>query len=290
MKPEIISNYRCQVGEGPLWHPLEKRLYWVDIPQGRVFRFDPAAKEVEICYEGEAVSGLTVQEDGSLLLFLQRGAVASWRNGKLKFIINQIPDKRAHGFNDMIADPMGRVFWGSLPANEYVKERYCGLYRIDPDGSITCVAEDIGLSNGLGFAPGCKQIYYTDTILRRIYLFDYDQMTGNLANRRVFVETGADDGDPDGMTVDAQGYVWAALWGSHSVVRYTPQGIEERRIQFPAKKISSVCFGGEDFTDLYVTSAIAGPWGVDESDAAGALFRVNPGIPGIPEFFSRIGL
>ena len=290
MQPEIISNYRCQIGEGPLWHPMEKRLYWVDIPQGRVFRFDPVTNEHEICYEGEPVSGMTVQEDGSLLLFMQRGAIASWRKGNLKFIINQIPYVRAYGFNDMIADPMGRVFWGSLPANEYVKERYCGLYRIDTDGSITLVAEDIGLSNGLGFAPDCNQIYYTDTILRRIYQFDYDKKTGSLTNRRIFVETGANDGDPDGMTVDAEGYVWTALWGSHAVVRYTPQGREERRIRFPAKKVSSVCFGGEDFTDLYVTSAIAGPKGTDESDAAGALFRVHLDIRGVPEFFSRIGL
>jgi D-xylonolactonase len=269
---------------------MEKRLYWVDIPQGRLYRFDPVTKEQEICYEGEPVSGVTVQEDGSLLLFMQRGAIANLRKGNLKFIINRMSDTHVYGFNDMIADPMGRVFWGSLPANEYVKERYCGLYRIDTDGSITLVAEDIGLSNGLGFAPGCNKIYYTDTILRRIYQFDYDKKTGSLTNRRVFVEIQADDGDPDGMTVDAGGYVWTALWGSHAVVRYTPQGIEERRIRFPAKKISSVCFGGENFRDLYVTSAIAGPRGHDESDTAGALFRISLDIQGVPEFFSRISL
>ena len=270
MKPEIITDYRCQIGEGPIWHPVEKQLYWVDILRGLVFRFNPGTDEHEICYEGEPMAGITVQEDGSLLFFMQRGAVANWRDGRLEYIIYQIPEARGSRFNDLIADPMGRVLWGSVPSDMNTSERLCGLYRIDTDCSVTQVAEDIAVSNGLGFAPGGKQLYYTDTNRHRIYLFDYDQETGTLTNRRIFVELQPDEGDPDGMTVDAEGYVWTALWGSRAVVRYTPQGVEERRIQFPARKIASVTFGGEDFTDLYVTSAIAGPKGTEESEAAGA--------------------
>ena len=90
VKPEIITDYRCQTGEGPLWHPMEKQLYYVDIPQGLVFRFNPVTNEHEICYEGEPVSGLTVQEDGSLLFFMRRGAIANWRDGKLGFLCQVI--------------------------------------------------------------------------------------------------------------------------------------------------------------------------------------------------------
>jgi len=290
LKPEIITDYRCQIGEGPIWHPMEKQLYWVDIIQGRVFRFNPATDEHEICYEGEPVAGITIQEDGSLLFFMQRGAIANWKDGKLDFIINQIPEARGSSFNDLIADPMGRVLWGSVPADINTSERLCGLYRIDTDGSVTQIVEDISVSNGLGFAPGGKQLYYTDTNMHRIYLFDYDQETGTLTNQRIFIEIQTDEGDPDGMTVDAEGYVWTALWGSRAVVRYTPQGLEERRVQFPARKVSSVTFGGDDYTDMYVTSAIAGPRGVDDSEAAGALFRVSLSIRGLPEYFSRIAL
>ena len=232
--------------------------------------------------------GLTVQEDGSLLFFIQRGAVAHWKDGRIKFIIDQIPDKRGFGFNDVIADPLGRVFWGSIPSDLFSKERICGLYCIDTDGSTRLVADDIGVSNGLGFSPDGQHLYFTDTMMSRIYVFNYDQKSGNLTNRRQFVEFNKEDGDPDGMTVDSEGHVWTALWGSSAVIRFTPQGVEERRITLPAKKVSSVSFGGEDYKDMYVTSAIVGPGGEDDSESAGALFRVETSIQGVPEFFSRI--
>ena len=290
MKPEIITNYRCQIGEGPIWHPMQKRIYWVDIPQGKALRFDPDTRNHEICYEGEHVHGLTIQEDGSLLFFIQKGAVASWKDGRIKVIIDQIPDRRGIGFNDVITDPVGRVFWGSIPSDLFSNKRLCGLYRIDTDGSTSLVADDIGVSNGLGFSPDGRHLYFTDTMLGRIYVFDYEQETGDLTNRRIFVEIKKGDGEPDGMTVDSEGYIWTAQWGSSTVVRYTPLGVEERRIRFPARKVSSVCFGGENYSDMYVTSAIAGPGGEDDSEAPGALFRVDSPIRGIPEYFSRIQL
>lgn len=291
MTPEIICDYRSQIGEGPIWHPMEKRIYWVDIPVGKVLRYNEGMKKHETCYEGdEEVHGLTIQKDGSLLLFMQRGAVANWKDGRITFVIDEIPDLRGIGLNDMIADPVGRVFWGSIPSNLFSGERLCALYRIDTDGSTEMVADDIGVSNGLGFSPDSRLLYYTDTFMHRIYVFDYDQKSGTLKNRRVFVEINEEDGDPDGMTVDGEGYVWTAQWGSNAVVRYNPQGVEERRISFAAKKVSSVCFGGEEYRDMYVTSAIAGPRGEDDNEAAGALFRIETSIRGVPEFYSRIGM
>ncbi|MBN2059459.1 MAG: SMP-30/gluconolactonase/LRE family protein [Deltaproteobacteria bacterium] len=291
MKPEIITNYRCQIGEGPIWHKMEKRLYWVDIPRGEVFRFDPATNTGEIYYKGEEpVTGLTIQEDGSILFFFQKGAVANFKDGNLNIIIDHIPGMSGSGLNDMIADPKGRVLWGSIPKDLFSGKRTCGLHRIDTDGSTSLVEEGIGVSNGLGFSPGGKHLYYTDTMVRTIYRYDYDQESGALSNRKVFVEIQEEDGDPDGMTVDAEGYVWSALWGSNSVVRFDPLGKEDRRVRLPAMKISCVCFGGDDYEDMYVTSAIAGPMGQDDSEAAGALFRVRAGIRGVPEYFSRIGL
>ena len=291
MNPEVITDYRCQIGEGPIWHSIEKRIYWIDIPRGEVFRFDPVTNEHEICYKGsEQVSGLTIQEDASILLFFQRGAIAILRDGDLDFIIDNIPDIRGIGLNDMIADPKGRVLWGSIPEDIFSGELTCGLYSIDTDGSVSMIEEGIGVSNGLGFSPGGKHLYYTDTMLRRIYRYDYDEDKGTLSNKSVFVEVKEEDGDPDGMTVDAEGYVWTAVWGSKSVVRYDPHGKEDRRVQLPALKISSVCFGGNEYEDMYVTSAIAGPMGPDDNEAAGALFRVRPGIRGVPEYFSRIRL
>jgi D-xylonolactonase len=285
MEPELIADYACVTGEGPLWHPDEQRLYWVDIPKGRLFRYEPASGRHEQCLEGEALGGFTIQADGALLLFMARGAVKIWRAGELTTVIDEIPDERSTRFNDVIADPVGRVFCGTMPT----AERPGRLYRLDPDGTLTKLLDGIGCSNGMGFTLDRRQMYYTDSTAREIYLFDYDQATGAITNRRVFARNAPEEGMPDGMTVDAEGYVWSARWDGGCLVRYAPDGTEERRIAFPARKVSSVTFGGPDYTDIYVTTA-GGDNKAAEGWGAGALFRLNLGIRGLPEFRSRIGL
>jgi D-xylonolactonase len=284
MKPDLIADYACITGEGPLWHPLEKRLYWLDIPQGRIFRYDPATGRHEICHQAdEAIGGLTIQADGALLLFMARGAVRRWHNGVLETIIEEIPQERNSRFNDVIADPEGRVFCGTMPT----EHRLGRLYRLDPDGTLTQVLDAVDISNGMGLSPDLRYLYHTESQARTITCFDYDRTTGELANRRVFVEIPPGEGVPDGLTVDAEGYVWSARWGGSRLVRYTPEGEEERRIRFPANKVSSVTFGGSDLTDIYVTTA-GGDDKAENGPGAGALFHLNLGIQGQPEFFSRV--
>jgi D-xylonolactonase len=285
MEPELIADYACHTGENPLWHPTEKRLYWCDIPMGRIFRYDPATGTHEQSYKGEAVGGFTVQADGALLLFMARGGVKLWREGEFTTVIEETHDERDSRFNDVIADPAGRVFCGTMSTSE----RAGRLYRLDTDGALTAVVEGVGTSNGLGFTLDRKRMYHTDSRARELYLYDYDQETGTISNRRLFLKVPEGEGVPDGMTVDAEGFVWSARWDGGVLVRYDPDGKEERRIAFPARKVSSVTFGGEDYTDVYVTTA-GGSNKEEEGPGAGALFRLNPGIRGIPEFPSRIGL
>jgi len=285
VEPELIADYHCVTGEGPLWHAGEQRLYWLDIPLGRIFRYDPAAGTHEQVYEGEPIGGFTIQSDGALLLFMARGAVKIWRQGVLTTVIDELPDERNTRFNDVIADPAGRVFCGTMRSPEHLGR----LYRLERDGRITTLLDGIGTSNGLGFTPDRQQIYYTDTPKREIYLFDYHRETGAITNQRVFVHTPEDpaEGRPDGMTVDAEGYVWSARWDGGCLVRYAPDGTEERRVHFPAKKVSCPTFGGPDYSDLYVTTA-GGDKKEENGPGAGALFRVRLGIRGVPEFASRI--
>ena len=285
MEPELIADYQCVIGEGPLWHPGERRLYWIDIATGRMFRYEPATGRHELCYEGEVVGGFTIQADGALLLFMAKGAVKIWREGALTPVVDEIPDERASRFNDVIADPAGRVFCGTISGADH----WGRLYRLDTDARLTAVVYDVGTSNGMGFTPDRKQMYYTDSHAREIYLFDYDQATGAISRQRLFVKVPEGEGVPDGMTVDVEGYVWSARWGGSCLVRYTPEGEEERRIEFPAKKVSSVVFGGDDYTDIYVTTA-GGDHKDTEGPGAGALFRLRLGIRGVVEFPSRIGL
>jgi sugar lactone lactonase YvrE len=287
MGPELIADYQCVIGEGPLWHPGERRLYWVDIPRGRMFRYDPATGQHELCYEGEVVGGFTIQADGALLLFMAKGAVKIWRAGALTTVVDEIPDERASRFNDVIADPAGRVFCGTMTSPEHAGR----LYRLDTDARLTKVVEGVGTPNGMGFTPDRKQMYFTDTRAHQIYLFDYDRATGAISRQRQFVKVPESEGEgrPDGMTVDAEGYVWSARWEGGCLVRYTPEGVEERRIAFPAKKVSSVTFAGDDYADMYVTTA-GGDHKDTEGPGAGALFRLRLGIRGVAEFPSRVGL
>jgi D-xylonolactonase len=286
MQPELIADYSCKTGENPLWHPMEKRLYWTDIPSGKLFRYDPATGHHEQCYSGEVVGGFTIQADGALLLFMARGAVAQWRDGKLTHVIAEIPDERDNRFNDVIADPEGRVFCGVMST----PTRAGRLYRLDTDGSLHRLLDGIGTSNGMGFTLDRKQMYYTDSRKRHIYLFDYDQTTGALTNQRLFIETPEGAGVPDGMTVDAEGHIWSARWNGSALYRYSPDGKEEMRIEFPAKKVSSVIFAGDDYSDLYITTALTESTKAEEGAGAGALFRLRLGIKGLPEFYSRVKL
>ena len=284
MEPELIADYACVTGEGPLWHPQEQRIYWGDIPNGKLYRYDPATGEHELFFDsGAQIGGFTFQEDGSILLFMDRGAIKILRDGKLETIIEEIPDERETRFNDVFADPEGRVYCGTMPT----KDRLGRLYRLDPDRKLTLLLEDISCSNGMGFTLDRKQMYYTDSMVKKIYLFDYNQATGALTNQRIFVDSSDEVGVPDGMTVDADGNVWSARWDGYCLTQYAPDGRELQRIKFPAKKVSSVIFGGPDYKDMYVTTA--GGHDKEENGAtAGALYRVRAGVQGLPEFPSKI--
>jgi D-xylonolactonase len=282
-QPELIANYHCETGEGPLWHPMERRLYWTDIPAGRMFRYDPAANTHEQFYTGRPVGGFTIQEDGSLLLFMDRGTVACWRDGVMTTVIEEIATEREFRFNDVIADPRGRVFCGIVDDNGQ-KGR---LYRLAPEGTLTMLVDGIGCSNGMAFTADRKLFNYTDSLAYEIYLFDYDVETGAISNQRVFARFGKEDGMPDGSTLDSQGRLWSALWDGSAVVRLREDGSVAERIELPTGKVSSVTFGGEDMRDMYITTA-GGNAASDGDTAAGALFRVRMDVAGVPEFFSRI--
>ena len=282
-KLEIIADYACETGENPLWHPIEQRLYWTDIPTGRLFRFHPKTGSHEMIYHDRPVGGFTFQSDGDLLLFRDRGNVVLWREGKVTEIINEIPAERESRFNDVFADPTGRVFCGTM-SSEQCKGR---LYRLDTDGKLMLVLESIGCSNGMGFTPDFKGLYYTDSYAREIYLFDYNVDDGSLRNQRVFATLREPDGLPDGLTVDRNGRVWSAVWDGSALVRFDAEGQIDLRIHFPTRKITSLTFGGDDLRDIYVTSA-GGNTKPEDGASAGALFQLRTGDQGTPEFFSKI--
>lgn len=282
---ELIADYACETGENPLWHPIEKKLYWCDIPQGRIFRFDPATGLHEQCYQGRPVGGFTVQTDGSLLLFMDRGTVATWRDGKLTEIVESIPAESTSRFNDVIADPRGRVYCGTMSTEQSAGR----LYRLDLDGSLHVLLEGIGCSNGMAFTPDSTGFYHTDSFARQIRLYDYSIEDGTLSNRRLFAHFEISQGLPDGSTLDKEGRLWTALWGGSSVVRLEANGQIEERLALPVRNVSSLTIGGPDYSNMYITTA-GGKNRESDGPLAGALFRSKRRIQGIPEFCSSIGV
>lgn len=282
-RPQCLANYACETGENPLWHPAERRVYWTDIPKGRLFRYDPATGQHEPCYGGRPVGGFTLQSDGTLLLFLDRGTVATWRDGVLTEVVHELADEADSRFNDVIADPVGRVFCGTMSTSD----RKGRLYRLDLDGSVHLLLEGIGCSNGMAFSIDGKSLYHTDSFAHEIYLFDYDISDGSISNRRVFARFADTDGFPDGCTLDAEGRLWTALWDGGCIVRLDSDGRIEERIELPVPKVSSLAFGGEEYRDLYITTA-GGNAKATEGSQAGALFCLRAAGQGVPEFESRI--
>ncbi len=281
--PEVIADRGCICGEGPLWHPAEKRLYWVDIPKGLLFRYDPAGGRHETVLSTGQIGGFTLQQDGSLLLFMEKGAVKLWKDGALATLIESTPGEENSRFNDVIADPEGRVFCGTMPADGHKGS----LYRLDTDGKLHKLLEGFGCPNGMGFTPDRSGFYFIDSPTREVMFFDYDPRTGDISGRRVFAQLPESLGFPDGMTVDAKGFVWVAMFGGSCLVRFSPEGKEERRIYFTARLVTSLTFGGDDCRDMYVTSA-GGDNRKENGPTAGALFHVRTGVRGVPELVSRI--
>ncbi|MFB6106008.1 MAG: SMP-30/gluconolactonase/LRE family protein [Halobacteriaceae archaeon] len=296
-EPSVVADYGNHTGEGPIWHPDEQALYWVDIPVGALFRYDPASGDHAQVYQTDLVGGVTVQADGDLLLFGDRGRVETLDTDtwETETVVKEIEGEEAGRFNDVIAAPDGSVFCGTMPTESDPAETPGTLYRLDPDASLTVVEEEAWLPNGLGFSPDRETMYFTESTGYVINRYAYDEATGELSDREAFVETDPDDGIPDGMTVDGAGDVWSARWNGGRLVRYRPDGTEAGHVEFPAKKVSAVAFGGPEFETAYVTTAMGPGDGFKHSKAeegagAGALFEVDLGVAGKPEFYSRVGL
>lgn len=288
MNLERVVDCHNHTGEGPLWHPGEELLYWVDIPAGELYRYDPVTGGHELVYETATIGGFTIQADGSLLLFEDRGRVEVLDGGETTTVIDELPDETDSRFNDVIADSEGRVLCGTMPT----PDRPGRLYRLDTDGSIETLRDDVDLPNGMGFSPDRETLYFAESEARLVRRFDYDRATGAIDEREPLLEIEGEE-IPDGLTVDAGGDVWVAFWNGGRIGRYAPDGTERERIPFPARKVSSLTFAGADYDVAYATTALGpgeGPAGsrAEEGDGAGAVFRFEPGVAGRPEFRSQI--
>jgi sugar lactone lactonase YvrE len=282
---EHYFSIQNELGETPIWVPEENSLYWVDFIRNTIFRIDVETKQHESFTPDMSVRGLRRRGPNGWLVITDAG-LAFWdsKSNQCQFIVDPFKNEPNLEFNDGAIDRQGRLLVGSFNAADHDAPDG-SLYRLDADRSLHKIDENIALSNGIAISPDGKTVYASEMSAYRINAYDYDAATGTLANRRVFVTLPEDGSKPDGLTVDSQGFLWAAHWGGWRVARYDIAGKLEREIRLPVELATSMGFGGENLDELYITTA----W-YDLSDQqrqaqplAGDLFRVQTDIKGIVE-------
>ena len=272
------------LGEGPSWLPNERKLALVDILAPAIIIADPRDGSFQSHPMPELVGAVVPRRRGGFVAAMQTGlkAVVLETGAGTKIAAGE-ETKQGNRFNDGKCDRRGRFWAGTLAID--TTPGHGSLYRLDPDGRCTCVESGFHVSNGLGWSPDDRTFYFTDSGAKRIYAYDFDIETGVLANRRVFVEVPEGSGAPDGMAVDADGFVWSAHWDGWCITRYDPQGRVDRVINLPVPRPTSCAFGGPDFTTLYVTSARIrlSVQQLAEAPLSGSVFAIQTGVKGLPE-------
>ncbi len=285
IKIERIGDTRDELGEGPLWDPFDKVLYWVDSMGCVIHRLDPASGERRDWPVPGQIGSMALREQGGAVLALENGFhFFDFDKSEATLIADPESDEPRTRFNDGKVDRKGRFIAGTM-SREIRDQGLGSLYRLNPDLTVETLETDVIVSNGPCFSPDGGTFYFSDSARRAISAYDYDQDTGAISNKRLFVSTERMQTAPDGATVDADGYVWSALVRSGQIGRFAPDGKPEMVIDMPTPHPSSVMFGGPNLDIIYVTS-ISRTHGLDASDnpLAGCLYAVHgTGAKGIPE-------
>jgi sugar lactone lactonase YvrE len=271
----------AELAEGPSWDESEQRLSWVDIKAGRLHRWWYDTGRTETVEIGELVAAALPRAAGGLVLALTHDLAAGDFDGTLGRrlpIETGVPGNR---LNDAKCDPAGRLYVGSMSTTDQTGA--AALYRVEKDWQVSTVLTGTTISNGLGWSPDGSRMYFNDTPARRVYAFDYDVEAGTASNQRVLYTFDPADGSPDGLTVDADGYVWAAAYGGGSVRRIAPSGELDGVLRLPVSNVTSCTFGGPALDELFVTTAFEGLSGDEraEQPLAGRVFRCRPGVRGL---------
>jgi sugar lactone lactonase YvrE len=264
---------RASLAEGPCWDAATASLYWTDIPANLVHRL-ASDGEHTAWPTGQPVGAIAPRARGGLVLAARDGfAVFDPGTGMLTEVAAVEPHVPENRMNDGACDRAGRFFAGTMAEDEAPGAG--ALYRLDPDHQVSTLLAGTGISNGIGWSRDERLMYYVDSLTHRVDVFDYDQATGAISDRRVFANVGHGDVMPDGLAVDAEGFVWVALWGGSALHRFSPAGKLALVLDVPAANVTSCAFGGADLDILYITTA-AGP------GSGGALFACEPGMTGPP--------
>jgi len=281
----FIVDIRSGLGEGPVWSELEQALYWLDCVKPAVYRYDPGTgenRQLDLPLDS-TIGTIAFRRRGGYIMALESGIKVVEDDGKtVRLVCHPEKGRDENRYNDGKPDRSGRLFLGSL--NKADRDPTGALYRINVDGSCRELDGPFVCANGMDWSLDNRIFYFVDSGSRNIFAYDYDPATGDLENRRVLATVAAEEGTPDGMCIDTEGFLWVAHWNGWRVSRFDPQGRRERQIRMPVPQPTSLCFGGPDLDRLYITSAamdLDRPT-LEAAPLSGSLFMLEPGVKGLP--------
>jgi sugar lactone lactonase YvrE len=283
----LVADTEDVLGEVPLWDAAAQALTWVDIMKPGFHRLDAASGTVESWTPPEKFGSYALRRGGGVLIS-GRGGMALWepRTGALARISTPEADRPNNILNDGRTDPRGRFIVASM--DKTLAGPNGRMWRITPALATTLIQDDdIWLPNSICWSPDGRTFYLGDSKTKLILAYDYDLDSGALSNRRLFADTTGIPGEPDGSSVDAEGYLWNARFDGGALVRFAPDGRVDRVVPTPVSRPSHVTFGGPDLRTLYITTARfrLPPERLAAEPMAGGLIAMDVSVAGLPEPF-----
>ena len=288
---EILQAANALLGEGPIWDARQNVFYWADLKRFNLFRFDLERGQTGFWPAPYQFGCFALRDKDGMIFVTDNGyEFMDPDTGEFTPIVNPEEGKGYdHCYNDGKVDPSGRFWVGSLPLagarGEEITESTGRLYSLDAAGRVSDHGGGLFNSNGMGWSPDGTLMYHVDSWIHTVYVYDFEPENGAISNRKVLRTFEASDGYPDGLTVDTEGGLWIAMWDGWKVVNVDPAGRVIGNLQVPVQRPTSCCFGGEDLTRLFITSASAYLTAADlaRGPLAGAIMAAEPGVRGMPD-------
>ncbi len=281
--PEVFSDIVCELGESALWDGRHSRLYWVDITGQTIYSRQWPAGETRMVRLPDPVGSVALRARGGLLAALRHSlAFCDLETGQVETVFSLETDLPGNRLNDGAVDPVGRFWFGSMDLGE--SQPSGTFYCFHPDRTISTAFGGIICSNGPAWSPDGRTVYHVDSTRRLVRAYEFAPDTGQLGPGRVFISDEGSPWYPDGVTVDAEGFVWNCKWDGARVVRYAPDGSIDRVIALPVPRPTRCAFAGPDLDTLVITTASIGLSAAQLAQAplSGQVLMLDPGCRGLP--------
>jgi sugar lactone lactonase YvrE len=287
LRGDLAFKIESILAEGPLWHPTQQKLHWVDIEKMELHSLDPKTNVHTRFHTGKRIGCVVPSNDGRLVLALQ-GEIVEYDcvTNDVQKLIDLEPGKPNNRSNDGKCDSRGRLWLGTMDL--HFKPGEGTLYCLDKDLKVSTMLSNLTISNGMGWSLAGDEMYFIDSPDQCVKCFQIDAGRPTLRNGKPIVQVNYKNEFPDGMCVDDEGMIWVAFWGGSRVGRYDPKaGAQLAEVEVPAPHVTSCCFGGPDLRTLYVTTAMQGLSSQQLADfpLSGSIFSCRPGVSGAPPNF-----